>query len=84
MNEGSETLAAAMVAARFADEDEARARWLADKMLAERVDEVEIPGTRRLCKRGHNDWWTNAKGVRRCRTCHRERMAEARDKGRSA
>jgi hypothetical protein len=77
MNDSPEALAVAMVAHRFADEDAARRRWLDDKLLAERVDEVEIPRMRPRCKRGHNDWVVMS-GARRCRTCHRLAMVASR------
>ena len=65
---------------RIADEDAAR-----DAYLREALKREPIVGE--LCKRGHNDWMHVRNGKhtqRKCKTCHRERMAAARAAGRAA
>jgi hypothetical protein len=83
MNDAPEALAAAMVEARFADEDAARSRWLADAIKRDlgRTDEDDsfYPV---LCRRGHSAWGVKGTGRHRrryCLICHRNRMREARE-----
>lgn len=77
MSDDGRGLLSDYIAAHFRDEDERRSAYLDEAMRRE-------PVIGDLCKRGHDDWGTNSDGARRCLTCHRMRMAEARAQGRVA
>lgn len=82
MNDTPETLAAAMVAARFAEADRARSEWL-DREIARAPDEDPL-----MCKRGHRDiaWKSAGDGSSRmqryCKRCAAQREAARRARAR--
>ena len=73
MNDDTSNLAAAMVAARFALDDEARSEWL-EKRIAEEPDRGD-----RVCSHGHPKR-ERGKGKWYCPTCNaiREKNRRAR------
>jgi hypothetical protein len=74
MNDTPETLCAAMVAHRFADEDEARRSWLDSECRKPYQPDNECPNGHKLDGVKRNGGRT----VRYCKVCNRERMAAAR------